>query len=356
MAHKRHDTDTLEMTGSAQHEAWLVDDVPPPEELRPGLWSIPLPIPIPALRYVICYAFVSSSGLVLVDPGWDDDDCWNALQAALATIGTSAEATSLVLATHFHFDHLGLASRVRQASGAPIALHERDVARLASNRQLALGGRPRAQELIDRLGIPSDGLDQLVTGWFDYRHLDPDSIDIVLGDGDLAPMPDWKLRSFWTPGHSPGHLCYFDEANGLLLSGDHVLPRITPNVSMQLLDAAPDDDPLSDYMSSLGKITGVPAVEVLPAHLWRFRRLDVRLEELLSHHEERLEELREVVSRSGVTAWQAAQLLTWSRAWETFNNGSKRSALGETLSHLRTLETRGAIRRVTGSPDRWMPQ
>src|SRR5580704_13092287 len=123
-----------DVTGTRQLEAWQQRVMPPVEQLAGDLWSIPVPIPNNPLRYVSSYAFGTGAGLVLMDPGWNADASWQALVAGLATIGASPEDVRGVLVTHMHFDHLGLAGRVRAASGAWVAMHPADRAVLAGPR------------------------------------------------------------------------------------------------------------------------------------------------------------------------------------------------------------------------------
>jgi glyoxylase-like metal-dependent hydrolase (beta-lactamase superfamily II) len=107
-------------------------------------------------------------------------------------------------------------------------------------------------------------------------------------------------------------VCFHDETHGLLLTGDHVLPRITPNVSVY--DA--ESDPLAAYLDSLEQLRETAAGEVLPAHEYRFAGLDDRLEALRDHHLERLREAVIVGSgTAGHTAWQVARQVTRSRPW-----------------------------------------
>ena len=106
----------VEITGTAQHEAWQAKALPPVEQLRPDLWSVPVPMGGP-LRYVSVYAFaLDGGGLGLIDTGWGSDESWAALNAGLAEIGGAVADVRGVLITHLHFDHLGLAERLRQAS------------------------------------------------------------------------------------------------------------------------------------------------------------------------------------------------------------------------------------------------
>ena len=119
-------TAELTITGTAQRGAWLRRVMPPAEQLEADLWSLPVPIPDNPLRYVSVYAFGTGEGLVLIDAGWGAEESWLALRDGLESIGAGMADVRGVLVTHMHFNHVGLAGRVRQASGAWIAMHPAD--------------------------------------------------------------------------------------------------------------------------------------------------------------------------------------------------------------------------------------
>ena len=117
----------VQVTGTLQKEAWDKNVLPPVEQVRPGLWSIPVPIPNNPLRYVLVYAMeLGGGGVAIVDAGWNTDEAWESLNSGLATAGGSIADVNAVLVTHNHPDHYGLAGRVRNESGAWIGLHPAD--------------------------------------------------------------------------------------------------------------------------------------------------------------------------------------------------------------------------------------
>jgi glyoxylase-like metal-dependent hydrolase (beta-lactamase superfamily II) len=135
-----------------------------------------------------------------------------------------------------------------------------------------------------------------------------------------------------------------------MLSGDHVLPRITPNIPFH---PQAGDNPLGDFLAALDKVDQYPAQEVLPAHEHRFVDLSGRVLQLKEHHEHRFEEIIEAL-RSGVTtSWAIAENMSWSRSWDKIEGFMKRAALGEALAHLRALERRGLVREIEGEPATW---
>jgi glyoxylase-like metal-dependent hydrolase (beta-lactamase superfamily II) len=177
--------------------------------------------------------------------------------------------------------------------------------------------------------------------------------DRLLEHGDVADLPGWQLRAVHTPGHTAGHLCFGEERTGLLFSGDHVLPRISPNISTTG-DGEPD--PLRDYLASLAAVRDLAPTEVLPAHEWRFRGLAERVDQLTAHHEHRLDELLQAVQRHpGSTPWQLAAHLTWSRPWSSYQRRMRIFAVTETDAHLRLLGSRGRAVESGGPVPTWAP-
>jgi glyoxylase-like metal-dependent hydrolase (beta-lactamase superfamily II) len=170
--------------------------------------------------------------------------------------------------------------------------------------------------------------------------------DVLLDDGDTADVPGWGLTAVWTPGHTPGHLCFHLPAERLLLSGDHVLPTITPHISISRSDRG--GDPLGDFLDSLEKVAGLDATEVLPAHRHRFTDLAARSEAIRRHHLDHLTDIEAILADGPASLWQIAARLTWNRPWEQFSLVLRRSAVNETAAHLRYLTRRGRAVRFKG--------
>jgi glyoxylase-like metal-dependent hydrolase (beta-lactamase superfamily II) len=153
-----------------------------------------------------------------------------------------------------------------------------------------------------------------------------------------------RLRAVWTPGHTPGHLCFHEESENLLLTGDHVLPRITPNIGLQTPAAG---IPLALYLDLLSRICAYDEAEALPAHEYRFRGLAERARMLQAHHGQRCWEVTAVLDQLGpVTVWEATERLSWSRRWQAATGIMRRAAIGEAEAHRRYLVDQERITRV----------
>jgi glyoxylase-like metal-dependent hydrolase (beta-lactamase superfamily II) len=325
--------------------------LPPVERVRPGLWSIPVPIPNNPLRYVLVYAFETDRGPYLVDAGWNTDDAYQTLVSGLAEAGFQIGDVQGVLVTHIHPDHYGLAGRIREASGAWVGLHPADAALIEDRYDEPEDLIAKMGAMLRRDGAPEDEIATLQNASMPVRSWVWAAVpDILVEDGDRPEIPGWDLTAIWTPGHSPGHICVYEGTNKLMLSGDHVLPRITPNISFHP-QAGPD--PLGDFLASLDKVAAYDTVEALPAHEHRFADLPGRVAELKSHHQARFEEVVQAIRSGSTTAWDIASHMTWSRPWEQIQGWMRRAAAGETLAHLRYLQKRGVLDEQEGEPSTW---
>lgn len=343
----------LEVTGRALYDAWWAKDTPPVEQVRPDVWSIPVPVPDNPIRYTLCYLLAGRGEYVVVDPGWDTESAWAALTAGLTVAGIEPGEVTGVVITHAHPDHHGLSARLLSATDhAFMAMHaaERDVLPAYVYPEGSIDAGDRVW--INEQGVPeAEAATFRMTddGMRAYRSVAEPSL--LLADGELLPLAGRRVRAVWTPGHTPGHLCLHDEDNDLLLTGDHVLPRISPNVGLQPHVCAP---PLGPYLASLARLTGYDSAEVLPAHEWRFRGLSTRLAQLQAHHQERCAEILEVMDALGsCSSWQVTERLSWSRGWAAVRGFQRRAALAETIAHLAYLVDRGEVTGTAGPPRRY---
>jgi glyoxylase-like metal-dependent hydrolase (beta-lactamase superfamily II) len=327
----------------AEPHALQADADTPAEVVRPGLWSLRVPIPDNPLGYTLVYLFETGRGPVLVDTGWPHPASWDALLDGIVRTGHRVEDVYGVLSTHHHDDHHGLAGRVREVSGAWVAMHEAD-ARAVERRGMADEDWYRlTRAMMVEAGAPEEDLAALPKPTEVRRHFAA-CPDRLLDDGEQADVPGWTLAAVWTPGHTPGHLCFAEHTHQLLLSGDHLLPDLTPHIGLRGGTAA--GDPLADYLASLHRLASSAFREVLPAHQHRFADAAARARALVDHHERRLASVLAIVAvASGLTAWEVAGRMEWNRPWSAFGVRTRCTALTEACAHLRHLEVRGLVLR-----------
>jgi glyoxylase-like metal-dependent hydrolase (beta-lactamase superfamily II) len=320
---------------------------PGTEKVRDGLWSIAVPIPNSPLGYTLVYLFETARGPVLVDAGWDDDASWDRLSDGIATAGYSVADTFGVLVTHMHLDHHGLSGRVKAASDCWVAMHPLDAAMVERVAQAGAEYRDELGAVLLDAGAPEEEIAATAADGPKRRSRShPVAPDRHIDDGDLVDVPGWSVHAVWTPGHSPGHVCFRVPDHGLLLAGDHVLPSITPHIALSRSNRS--GDPLGEFLASLAKVD-TPDIElVLPAHEHRFAPLHDRVAAITSHHHSHLAALQERLASGPSSLWDLAQHLEWNRPWDELNLWMKRAAVNETAAHLRHLMVRGLVRRWRG--------
>ncbi|MDP3950850.1 MBL fold metallo-hydrolase [Microbacterium sp.] len=315
-----------------------------------GIYRIPLPLPMDGLKAINVYVVETDDGLTLIDGGWAIDDARSLLDRCLRDIGYGFGDIRRFLVTHIHRDHFTMATVLGHEYGAEVVLGalERPGLDLLNNLD-AFAESPFAQVLV------SAGALDLAAEWT-REDADREAQDLRLWqypdrwlEGDLEiTVGTRQIDAVHTPGHTPGHYVFAEQAAGLLFAGDHVLPTITPSIGFTV---PPTPDPLGDFMASLTKVRALPDLRILPAHGPVAPSSHVRVDELLAFHERRLALSLDALSSGGATAHVVAQQLTWTRhekAMSELDTMSQGMAAMETKAHLELLAARGrASREVT---------
>jgi glyoxylase-like metal-dependent hydrolase (beta-lactamase superfamily II) len=294
------------------------------------------------LRYINGYVVADDGGLTLIDCGWKAGDVLDALHAGLRVLGHTLADIRRVVITHHHFDHYGLAATLLRAGVPELFMHalDWDVAQHFAARHRE--DDRDADAWLTRNGFePREFNDEGFAGRWEI--VAPTSF---VADGERIG----RLQAVWTPGHSPGHVCFADTRGGRMFTGDHVLDPITPHVGLWRGIAA---DPLGDYVSSLEKVRGRGKAGALPAHGEPFPDLDRRIDELLAHTAVRDAQIIAVLESGPAHAADIAGRLPWTRrnrAFADLGEWHQQFAVSETLAHLAHLLVRGRVARVDG-PD-----
>ena len=271
-------------------------------EVAPGILRTQLPANITGLGHVNMYVLEDERGAAVVDPGMPTKESWLAVNERLKRIGVPVRRIHSVIVTHSHPDHYGAAERIRSESGGDIITHrlfktfydpteppDLDVEEAATFMRSPFdpppwGGEPMKMEFGRRVRF------KLAQTFPRLLRVPTPTVRVTEADRVTFARREWI--PVHTPGHTADHLCLFDPETGTLLSGDHVLPNITPHIS----GLTAHGDPLTLFFDSLDKIgTFADQVKVsLPAHGNPFTNTGERVEQIKQHHAERLQKLRDV--------------------------------------------------------------
>ncbi|MFD4422902.1 MBL fold metallo-hydrolase [Agromyces sp. NPDC058484] len=329
---------TVTTTSPAQADAWSAGRNPAPEQIADGVWAIASPIPEGTLPHTLTYVLRGRDGSVhLVDPGWDSDENLATLTASLERLGCRLGDVSTVIATHFHPDHLGLAGRLRELSGASVLFSGVERRVLAQDTSALARDRRRYAGVLDEWGVPAVRRSELIDSFDRPSLVDDLEPDRALADGETIDLPGHTLRVIATPGHTDGHICLADDERRLLYSGDHVLPTIYSGIGIGSL---PESDALGDYFDSIAKLEPVDEYETLPGHEYRFEGLAARRAEIAAHHRRRVREVAALADELGdESTWEYARRLTWTSGWDGLTGFWLHSALRQTQMHLRLVRS-----------------
>lgn len=322
-------------------------------EVAPGVLRCQLPIDMPGLGHVNCYVLEDKRGVAIVDPGLPGRENLKALTTRLASVGIPLRRVHTVVVTHSHPDHFGGAGWVRKETGADIVTHrlfhlfwdrneppDLDVRGLDEPDATEVGRTPWSRP---PWGGETPTMPLKHRLWFAGSRYFPRLArtprpTVRLEDADTIRLGDRDWIAVHTPGHTDDHICLFDATDGVILSGDHVLPTITPHIG----GSTRNIDPLRQFFDSLGTVAelGPHVRTVLPAHGHPFTDLAGRAEAIREHHLRRLDVVRAASQDIGrpLSVQETSAHLFSPRAQGPL-------ADSETLAHLEHLRLSGEYRR-----------
>ncbi|HEY8215600.1 MAG TPA: MBL fold metallo-hydrolase [Acidimicrobiia bacterium] len=360
-------------------------------EVAPGIIRMQLPIWMPGLGHVNTYGLLDDRGLAVVDPGLPGPSSWKALRARLQRAGFRVRDIHTVIVTHSHPDHFGGAGRIKKEANAELVAHrafttwslqESKRRNHLPTEQEAAEAERIAAAAAQALDVGGEEIPTIAEHTDDYEGdplRDNPTSELQAGSvpwggetpwgGSKHPMPPWRRRmmiralrflfrppdpsrrvvhgerlqlagrewvSIHTPGHTIDHLCLFDPEHGILISGDHVLPSITPHVS----GVGQGADALKSYLQTLDLVAALDGVRLgLPAHGHPFDDVPGRVEAIKEHHQERMELLAEASHALGpATVQQLSHEIFPKKHWGVM-------AESETFAHLEHMVLAGEAER-----------
>ena len=318
------------------------------ERVVPGVWRLRLPLPWPGVPHGNAWALAAGDGIVLVDTGMHEPGSLGHLERALDQVGLRLEHVRLLVCTHAHSDHYGQAAAIIERSGCELWMHPRweHMKLMAEDPEKALEQRI---EVAVQSGVPEEPLRQFMkrrseSGTGVLKVVPPDR-DLVPGVEIETDLGTWSVHE--TPGHAPSHVCLFQRERRLLVSGDHVLGRVS-----LWFDPSGTDDPVGEYLTSLDVVDGLDARLCLPGHGRTFGDVRGHVEANRTAIRGGMDKVRKALSENGgQTAFEVTAKVHGVPT--TPMEGSW--WLGETRSFLLHLEVLGEVGRAAedGAPERW---
>jgi len=315
------------------------------ERVLPGVYRLRLPLPWPGVPHCNAWAVRAGEGVVLFDTGMHQPDSMAHLERALEMCGLALEQVALVVCTHAHSDHYGQAATIVARTGCELWMHANDehMRRMAQDPEAVLD---RRIEVARHSGVPEEPLQR----WASERRtrdsgiagvIEPDR-ELRTGvqiDTDLGP---WIVHE--TPGHAPSHVCFYQPQRRLLISGDHLLGRIS-----LYFDYGYTPNPVGEFLHSLEVVEGLGARLCLPGHGRTFADVNAHIEGNRKLVGERLESVLGAVSAQPLTAFEVVPHVYGG----SLSPENAHWLLSKVLAYLTHLRAVGRVQQIPGDPERW---
>ena len=315
------------------------------ERVHPGVFRLRLPLPWPGVPHCNAWAVRSGDGFVLFDTGMHQPESMENLERALAMCDLRIEDTKLVVCTHAHSDHYGQAATIVERAGCELWMnpHHEHMLRMAEDPDAVLA---RRLEVARQSGVPEEPLrryaEQRRSGESGIAAvIEPDRALLtgVTIETDLGP---WTV--YETPGHAPSHVCMFQPERRLLISGDHLLGRIS-----LFFDYGSSPDPVGEFLHSLDVVERLGARLCLPGHGRTFADVQAHIQGNRKLVHERLQSVSAALEQGPLSAFELVPHVYG----ESLSQQNAHWLLSKILSYLQHLQALGRAREIPGEPQRW---
>jgi len=315
------------------------------ERVLPGVWRLRLPLPWPGVPHGNAWALAAGDGIVLVDTGIHGPGSMAHLERALAMVNLRVEHVRLLICTHAHSDHYGQAATIVERTGCELWMHPNHE-HMTTARADPEAWFERRLEVARQSGVSEEALAAYAAsrkddGFGVAKIIEPDRALLpgVVVDSDLGT---WQV--YETPGHAPSHVCLFQPQRRVLISGDHLLGRVS-----LYYDYGYSPDPAGEFLGSLDVVEDLDARLCLPGHGRTFTDVRAHIHANRELIAERVEKARHAIETEPLTAVEVVPHVHGVALTAQTGNWW----LSETLAYLRHLEMTGRAKRIPGEPERW---
>jgi len=307
------------------------------EEILSNLYRIEVPLPGSPLKATNSYVIKASERNLIIDTGWNREECMNAMQSGLRNLGVDLRKTDFFV-THLHADHIGLVP-ILKTHASEVYISQGDADTISTDTHW--------DEMINfarMRGFPGNEFKAVLHRHPGYRYGLKEYLPLdILKEHDTIAIGDFLFNCVETPGHTRGHMCLYEPNKKIFVAGDHILKDITPHIQLW----SDEKDPLSEYLESLDKVYETDIQLILPGHRGIFGNCKERIQELKLHHQNRADEVLSILENGSKNAYQVASQMSWDidyDSWDQFPILQKWFATGEAIAHLKYLEVKGMIR------------
>ena len=317
-------------------------------EIIQGVHQIKVPLP-GAVDSMNVYLIEGTQGNLLIDTGFDTPDCFGTLRDALKFSGFGFKDITVIASTHVHPHHFGLVSKLKQLSGAKVALGEIETKFIDTRYARSDALVKQVKQLLISNGVPEGDTASLAESTLAVKEfVSVVKPDIILKDADKITVASQEFKVILTPGHSPGHVCFYEPKRKMFFSGDHLLPDVFPHIGFHPQSG---ENPLADFFKSIEAIGKLDINFIFPGHGSVFSGFKLRLQELHYYHDQRQREVGRIIESDTKNAYQVASELPWAPTGDSipFNKLSdfdKRLAVMETLAELKLMLSQGKAQKV----------
>ena len=314
------------------------------ERVLPGAWRLRLPLPWPGVPHGNAWALAAGEGIVLVDTGIHSDTSFGELELALRMVGHSVDDVRLLVCTHAHSDHYGQAAAIVERTGCELWMHP-DIAHMTEPARDPEASYDERADSALRHGVPEEmvrrGRESRRGEGFGVSGLIQPDRPLTDGDEVATDLGTWRVVE--TPGHAPSHICLYEPQRRILISGDHLLGKVS------LYYDRDADTPVAAFLDSLDRLDSLGARLCLAGHGRTFTSIDAHITANRDLVAERLRRAEEAISAEPRTAFEAMAALYDFEV----PAAAVQWLLAETLCYLEHLEADGRAERLDERPVRW---
>ncbi len=316
------------------------------EQVYEKIWQIPVPLPNNPLKAVNCYVVKDKNRSLIIDTGFNTPESKAVLFGGLEELGIDMTTTD-VFVTHLHADHSGLSSSLKNDTNH-VYISTTDGTFLDLSAPLNWLNIMLSKQNL--MGVPVEKR-LTVEQHPGYKHKIDKKIDFTLIEpGLIINIADYQFEVLDLHGHSPGQLGLWEPNHAILFSGDHILDKITPNIGFWDLQK----DYLGAFINNLKKIKDLPLKTVFPAHRQIINNPNARIDQIIAHHEKRLNEILKVLQKGQQIMYDIAASIPWDFSGGQFLDFpplQKWFAVSEVFAHMEHLEYQGKVSKEVRPED-----